>query len=254
MNYALCVGVNHYKIGGNDLRYCVNDVYGMTRLLTQQFGFSVLHVKTLTDQNATMGNILDRLSYMVTHAEEGDHLVFHFSGHGSQVPDTEGDEPDGLDEVLCPYDFSWSGKYVRDDDLHQILSQLHPGASMDVILDCCHSGTGLREIGDPTPKFIQYPGPEPFDVPVLNINKMLGDHNFPNVALWAGCRSDQTSSDGGFGIENGAMTWAFIKNAPFGLDRHHINRGIAMDLEAKGYDQEPQLECCTEMRNRTLFK
>jgi metacaspase-1 len=251
MNYGLCVGVNRYKMAGNDLSGCVNDVFNMTALLTKCCDFSVMAVKTLTNENATKKNIIDRLTQMVSAAKQGDHLVFHFSGHGSQVPDTEGDESDGLDEVICPYDFDWNGSYIRDDDLRRICETLDGGATLDVILDCCHSGTGLREIGDPVAKCIPYEGPIP-KTPVFT--RMLQDHDFPNVALWAGCKDDQTSADAFINNQHqGAMTWAFTEVLRWkNFRRDETIRDIRVNMTK--WDQDPQLECCDSMKERKVFE
>jgi len=253
MNYALTVGVNKYQTPGNDLRGCLHDVASM-RVLLGNCGFSVMHVRSLIDEQATKKRIIDSLTQMVTNMKEGDHGVFHFSGHGSQVPDSEGDESDGLDEVLCPHDFDWSGTYVKDDELREVLSPLDRRATLDVILDCCHSGTGLREIGDPVAKCIPYLGPIP-KVPIFT--RMLQDHDLPNVALWAGCRSDQTSADALInGQMQGAMTWAFCRTMQdwnYESIREDLIEGIHLKLSGK-FDQEPPLECCDAMAERKVFK
>ena len=82
-------------------------------------------------------------------ASPGDSLVFHYSGHGSQVPDRNGDETtDRLDEILCPYDLDWD-RPLTDDDLAAACANVPQGALLTVILDCCHSGTGLRDFVRP---------------------------------------------------------------------------------------------------------
>jgi metacaspase-1 len=251
MNVALLAGINDYD--QSPLQGCLNDVENMRKLLTECCGFSVMSIKTLKNEQSTKERILKELDFMVRNAQEGDHLVFHFSGHGSQVPDTSGDETDGMDEILCPYDFGWrSEHYIADDELRSICSGLADGATLDVILDSCHSGTGLREM-DGTPKCIPYPGPMPIKMPVPR--GILQDHDYPNVALWAGCRSDQTSADAYINNQHqGAMTWAFCQAvSKWNKDRHHVNLSIGYYLEHHGYEQVPQLEACQEMRNREIF-
>ena len=253
MNYALLVCVNKYKIPGNNLRGCLNDVKNM-RVLLGHNDFSVLHVRSLTDEQATKQRIMDSLEQMVMNMKEGDHGVFHFSGHGSQVPDTNSDESDSLDEILCPHDFDWTSTYITDDGLREILSNLHPGATLDVVLDACHSGTGLREVGDLIARFIPYTGPMPRIE--YNPSYMLRGLDQPNVALWAGCRSDQTSADAFIdNIYQGAMTWAFTLAAGLSTDRTRtgIAKRVGMILKQRGFDQEPQLECSDEMKERRIF-
>ncbi len=80
-------------------------------------------------------------------AAAGDTLVFHYSGHGAQVPDQDGDEvEDHKGEALCPRDFDWESCCIRDDDLSEIFADLPEGVLLEVALDCCYSGTGTREI------------------------------------------------------------------------------------------------------------
>ena len=55
-------------------------------------------------------------------------LVFHYSGHGSQVRDTEGDElEDGKDEIICPWDFNWEDGFIKDDDFDTAFAGLNTG-------------------------------------------------------------------------------------------------------------------------------
>lgn len=80
---------------------------------------------------------------LVADAQPGDSLWFSFSGHGSQVADTSGDEADGMDETLCPADYTTAGQIVDDDIYSIMVKPLQPGVRMHAIMDCCHSGTGM---------------------------------------------------------------------------------------------------------------
>ncbi len=119
--HALLVGINDYK-GVNDLQGCVNDVTNVRSILKTFFGFENSEIRVLTDSRATKKNILARLNSMVKNAATGDCLIFHFSGHGSQIRDREGDElADHMDELICPYDMDWDNGYITDDILKEIL-------------------------------------------------------------------------------------------------------------------------------------
>jgi hypothetical protein len=124
----------------------VNDVRQMSETLKSRFGFpGDGNMRILTDARATTRAILDGLAWLTAGTSPGDSLVFHYSGHGSQVPDKNGDETtDRLDEILCPYDLDWDHP-LTDDDLAAACVAVPQGALLTVILDCCHSGTGLRE-------------------------------------------------------------------------------------------------------------
>ena len=85
MKKALLVGVNKYMMAGADLRGCVNDVQNMHALLVNTYKFEPDNIRVLTDLRATRQGILDRLNWLISDVKAGDELVFHYSGHGSQV-------------------------------------------------------------------------------------------------------------------------------------------------------------------------
>ncbi|MEI6262162.1 MAG: caspase family protein [Deltaproteobacteria bacterium] len=85
---ALIVGVNKYKLPGSDLQGCVNDATNVRDI----YGFTTNDIRVLVDARATKSAIMDRLNWLVKDAKAGDKLLFHFSGHGSQIRDRDGDE------------------------------------------------------------------------------------------------------------------------------------------------------------------
>ncbi|KDN35889.1 hypothetical protein RSAG8_11251, partial [Rhizoctonia solani AG-8 WAC10335] len=83
------------------------------------------------------------MRWLVEGAQSTDSLFFHFSGHGGQTEDLDGDEADGFDEVIYPFDFEHAG-HIVDDDMHEIMVQsLPPGCRLTAIFDCSHSGSAL---------------------------------------------------------------------------------------------------------------
>jgi len=91
----------------------------------------------------TKYNMRLALSWLVQGCQPGDSLVFHFSGHGSQQKDQNGDELDGYDETLCPTDFETQGMIVDDEINEIIVKPLSHGVKLHAIIDACHSGTVL---------------------------------------------------------------------------------------------------------------
>ena len=103
---ALLVGVNKYKYV-RPLNGCGNDVRNMADILTSFYGFSTDEIRTIVDESVTRNNLMNRFDWLLDDAREGD-LLFHFSGHGSQIQDRDGDElEDDLDEILCLYDMDF---------------------------------------------------------------------------------------------------------------------------------------------------
>lgn len=81
--------------------------------------------------------------WLVQGCQAGDSLVFHFSGHGSQQRDTRGEELDGMNETLCPVDFSTAGMITDDEINDTIVKPLPHGVRLHAVIDACHSGTVL---------------------------------------------------------------------------------------------------------------
>ena len=132
MRKALLVGINRYPDPRNELKGCVNDVRQMAETLKTRYGFpGDGNMRILTDARATTKAILDGLAWLAAGTSPGDSLVFHYSGHGSQVPDKHGDEADRLDEILCPYDLDWDHP-LTDDDLAAACANVPQGAFYSV--------------------------------------------------------------------------------------------------------------------------
>lgn len=136
---ALCIGINNYPGTDMDLSGCVNDAQDWAATLAAR-GFAVT---TLLDAQATKAAMQAAIRELVQGAARGDSLVITFSGHGTYAPDENGDEPDGLDEALCPYDIK-SGNVLIDDEIHALFAQRAAGVRILLISDSCHSGTVIR--------------------------------------------------------------------------------------------------------------
>lgn len=155
---ALLVGINDYPTPINPLRGCINDVLSQRELLVHRFGFNPSDILILKDAQATRKGILQAFEeHLIKQAKPGDVVVFHYSGHGSQVSD----EPDcdskaaGLKEcvnsTIVPYDSFGSaaasaGGIVNDITGHTLflLMSAVQTENMTVLLDSCHSGGGTR--------------------------------------------------------------------------------------------------------------
>ena len=271
---ALLVGINDYPGTQNDLQGCVNDITNIYDILVKYFSFLPSDIVMLSNSRARKSAIVDGLKSMLGSGKEGDTLVFHYSGHGSQVPDMEGDEPDGKDEVICPYDFDWSDGFIKDDDMASLIAGMKKGVRLEVILDSCHSGTGTREmildrsslaVARPSgmdavslwnsphcirPRFL---APPP-DV-ALRADEIFG-RELPlrriarsdpmNHVLWAACRSDQYSADAEIGGRPaGAFTYYFcrhVRDTQGKVTREQLLKLVRASLKHEGFSQVPQLE------------
>jgi len=269
MNRALLVGINKYKLPGADLKGCVNDVTNVRDVLLKYYGFAVKEIRVVTDDRATKANILKNLEWLLKNAKPEDRLLFHYSGHGSQVRDRDGDElKDRLDEILCPHDMDWEGTYITDDDLRTLFTPLPKGVNLEVLLDSCHSGTGTREAqaiaGLPPelafqPRFLA----PPIDIALqaeddLPLHPIARSANPLNHVLFTGCRDTQTSADAYIkGTFNGAFTYYFckhIRDAEGGITRADLLTRVRASLKFNGFSQVPQLECPRSERKKGILE
>lgn len=136
---ALLVGINAYP--GAPLRGCINDVMQMKDLLQRYYGFPDEGIRLLLDEEATLAGIKAGLEWLAQDgAESGAVRVFHFSGHGAYVADQSGDEPDGRDECLVPYDYRSAGM-LTDDTLKTLYDRFPRTGNLTLVMDSCHSGS-----------------------------------------------------------------------------------------------------------------
>jgi len=261
--FALCVGINQFKnYPAATLRGCVNDAEDMATLLKDFCGYQDGDILKLTDRQATKARIMAALRKMVDGARDGryDSLVFSLSSHGTQVPDLDEDETDKADEAFCPHDLAQAGAQwdrnhiIVDDELHDLFARLPPEVRLEVYLDTCHSGTGLKDIDLLLDRKVRYL-PPPSLAAFRDMEKRLARglalkllrREAPNPVLWAACRADQTSADADIdGGWHGAFTYFFcreLRKAANSLSRAELLKKVRQDLAAGQYSQVPQLEC-----------
>lgn len=259
---ALCVGINNFQnYPSAALRGCINDVNDMANILEEFYDFTECDIIKLMDTQATKENIMKHLESMISDAKEGkyDYLVFSMSSHGTQVPDVSEDEPDRLDEAFCPYDLAekdgeWdSAHIIVDDEFRDLFAQLPENVQLEVFLDTCHSGTGLRAVDilfDRKPRYLPPPSLKAFNKLVgrrsRGLREAMLERKKINNILWAACRSDQTSADAKIGENwHGAFTYYFcneIRDSKNKLPRSKVLDKVRADLIEGSYSQTPQLE------------
>lgn len=262
---ALLIGINRYRIPGADLRGCVNDVKNLQSALVELYGFAGRDVATLTDLAATKKAMERAIRALIAGARKGDVLLLHYSGHGSNVPDDNGDEADRRDEILCPTDLDWKDP-LRDDWLRATFDKLPAGVNLTVIMDCCHSGSNTRAIAPPDAPRIERYLPSPWDLVATESGRRLRgtvrgslrasapstrrrsdvvNADIPEVLI-TGCRSTQTSADAWIrGSYNGALTYHLVsamRKAKGRLSYRELHARALESLKRGDFDQVPQLE------------
>ena len=224
----------------------------------------------LLTKKATRAAVLASLRAGARALQPGDLFFMSFSGHGGQVGDSNGDEPDKKDETWCLYD----GQLI-DDELYFELSRFAAGVRLLVLSDSCHSGSVTREVRPPPPPPNQRAKLMPdavalrvytrhqafYDKLQADVRQAAGKAAVdpdqalalvggaaqaaavvgvfkPAVVLISGCQDNQTSMDGD---HNGAFTEQLLKvwnNGAFNGNHRAFHSRIRAALPAS---QSPNL-------------
>jgi hypothetical protein len=139
---------------------------------------------------------------------------------------------------------------IVDDELHDLFVQLPDDVLLEVFLDTCHSGTGLKAIDlllDRKPRYLPPPSLAAFQKVEgkrsRGFYRAMLESGITHHILWAGCRADQTSADANIGgMWHGAFTyyWAKEMNATQNkLSRKELLTKVVADLKKGEYTQAP---------------
>lgn len=153
---ALIIGIGAYPPeSGWSTIHGDNDVPLIAEALIKR-GFSHDNIVKLVNEQASKKNIVKKINLLIGQANSNDIIYIHFSTHGQQVVDLDGDEKDTLDEAIIPYDAYktyvkgvYEGQcHLIDDELYSFLSALRKkigkSGTLIVAIDACHSGDATR--------------------------------------------------------------------------------------------------------------
>lgn len=218
--HALVIGIGNYPdvdygwhlINGD------NDIIIVCDMLETN-GFSSQNIIVLRDAQATYKGIITAFNNLKARAKTGDMIYIHFSGHGQQITDLDGDEEEGFDEAWIPYDAlqeptpSYHGeRHLTDDWLNEELMQLRKKVGINgriiVISDACHSGTGTRKLDDTS---IIRGSSAKFIIPNPNIQ-----HSGPKHIEWvsiSACADKECNRqcESGDGTKYGSLSYALYR-------------------------------------------
>ncbi len=268
-NYALLVGINRYEKPGNDLAGCWNDISDIRAYLLSK-GWDPAKIFVLKDAQATKAGIVTGLNWLL--GTGGRELLFWYSGHGSQVPSTDPEEPDHKNEVICPYDYhKYWHQPLGDDALKEIFRAKRPESFLTVVLDACHSQDGTRAGNRPQAgrsfrnRYQTAPREDPRPDSQAPLNrfgvKQKGFYQETaedmNHVLLSACLSLQTAADTEFhGRPNGAWSWALVRclrESTNPMTNHDLHRHASLLVRSEGFSQRPCLEGKTDLCNRTFL-
>jgi len=201
---ALLIGLNYPKTPSARLQGCIADIVCIRNVLIDAYGYMPDNIAMLRDDDntkmPTRQAILNALNTLALQSATSSEIWIHYSGHGTQVADRDGDEPDRQDEVLVPSDFTTSG-FITDDMLFDIFKQFK--CRVLFFSDSCHSGSivdlqySINYVNGTFTKSV-------------SSNKVIAN---PNIIVMSGCRDAQTSADTYSSVDAqycGAFTTSFI--------------------------------------------
>jgi len=144
---SLLIGIN-YIGSSHALRGCHSDVRNVAEFLSYR-GYSSSQRDQVILRDDQKGafypnghNILAAMDWLVS--EPNTTCFLHYSGHGGQVPDPDGDRTTGLDDTIVPVDYETNGQ-IDSDTLHRhLVTALAPGSTLFIVFDCCHSGSAVE--------------------------------------------------------------------------------------------------------------
>lgn len=250
---VLSIGINYYGQSGQ-LGGCVNDSNNILKFIKKRRGRDLVYLKQLVDTqpassplHPTKSNIQHAIESMVDVVckQNIPNVLLHYSGHGTQVIDTSGDEADGMDEAIVPVDHAASGS-ISDDWLRDnFVAKLPKGCTAMCIVDACHSKTMMdlkyEMVPQGTMKDVR---PQNAEVDAL-------------VVLLSGCQDHKVSYDvydHHFGA-SGAMTACLLKllQQNRSTPASQIIKQLRSELIRKGYPQIPQLSSTRRLGPNSRF-
>lgn len=268
---VVCVGNYPSESGWNTLA-SQNDKALVLDLL-DRCGFPSPNVVCLAETNATYAAIIKALEELAASSRPGDQIYIHFSCHGQQITDQDGDEAlrdpkDRYDEALIPYDasvaYNWNGyrgeHHLIDDTLNDYLARIRKAigsrGAILLVADACHSGDISREDVDPSlPPFRG--ALDAFDQPYHGSTRKPVTQPSSWISLSA-CKSFQTNFEVEIdGRRYGRLTYAISCCLKPGMSAGELvsaldacYRQLPMPL---GKSQSPLFEIPDNLKKRILF-
>lgn len=217
--FGILIGLNypnsHYTLKG-----CHNDVQNGGDYLKEN-GYQA---KVLFDDDiSNKYNLLQALAELGT--SDASKLFFHYSGHGTQIKDRDGDEKDGYDEVVC----SKNGIMITDDQINSVISLFPKDKTLILVFDCCHSGSIV-------------------DLPYIYTQNGVQTEKVKkevraNVICISGAKDSQTASDVvekgiGFGALSSTL-YGLLRNSNKEKTWKQLYSELTIEMKKKGYEQYP---------------
>lgn len=263
--YALLIGVEGYERVGNkklewDNLQTKPDVMALKDVLIKRFKFVPSDIKILnTRESTTKAAIEQGFKDLIAQVKPGDIVYLHYSGHGAQIEDDNGDEIDGLDESLIPSDYKTSedgSNNIRDDEIGMFIDQLKAKSPSSVMFtfDSCFSGTitrggtGRYAVRGKKERPVVSKKPTP-KAGAAEKQGLLENATASNgFVVISATRNDQLAKEDSDGTESGSMgalSYALVKalrDSTPTTTYADLFQSVRNSVEQRVPDQNPQIE------------
>ncbi len=264
---ALLIGIDHYAdsaLGSAGLGTAGRDIAAVQRLLTETLGYGDSDIRVVANEEATLEGIKSAITdWLVSGTKPGERVFLYYSGYGYFQPDDDGDEADGLDETLVPFDAKVVGSAVTgmisDDELNLLIDAM-TGRKVSVVIDAGYSGVVTADaetsftpsaafrapiIANRTRSIVVEPAAQAqkAEGPALDTDRLSGD-----VAVFTAAAGGQTAlvADG-----EGVFTAAFVAAlAQAGADAN--GNGTVSNAEVLAYLRDQAQQACATVEGCSL--
>lgn len=254
--FSLHIGIDQYHPQSHvpNLGGCVNDVKSMLQFLQEIYPAEKIKSKTLFNEEATYQNIIDHFGEQhLSNAQPNDVVLIQYAGHGSQANAADAFTryfPDQKDETWVCYDSrKEDGLDLADKELSVLIDRIaSKNIHVVVIMDCCHSGSGTRDVNI---KFRQHStriDPRPlesylngyFSTKFPNDAKVILPN--PKHVLLAACDPKEKAGEiNGNGLFTSSLI-KVLKETNGGISYANLFSKVQIELAKQTGHQHPQFE------------
>ncbi|SIQ00385.1 Caspase domain-containing protein [Rhizobium sp. RU20A] len=234
--YALVVGINHYPYDVS-LDGALQDAEDVGQALRKA---GIANVAEFLNEKAVKADIRRAWQEEVERAGAGDTIIFHYAGHGAQMPElVAGDEADGLDEFLQLPGFDRTraketqSEIIVDNELNSWFQEAEAkGVHVLFVSDSCFSGgmsrsaTGKLRLAAPLKVKLPITTPEAVE------GAKLKESNFQLATVLAASLESQPTPEVVIGDKpRGALSWSFARALEGAADRNGDDIITRVELE-----------------------
>lgn len=220
---ALIIGIGSYPARSGWAQINGDKDIPLVKQMLLKNDFREENMQVLQNEQATFSGICSAFEKLISSSETDDIVYIHFSGHGQQITDINGDEPSGMDEAWIPYDAQYAYKkgvyegenHLVDDKLNDFLMRLRQKIGEDgkivVVADACHSGGGTAANGvENKEEYVVRGSQDAFVVPAVAVSFDNKKQNEIDWVFISACKSYQCNYEY---RGNGSLTYCISEVA-----------------------------------------